>query len=209
MLAVGDDLIARIKSRLLTAPEPVEEDGPFMPDWMPDEPFSRPPVPAAVLRALVERPDGVTGLYTERSTTLRIHSGQVAFPGGKIDVEDADAVAAAYREANEEVALEPGEAALLGYLPNYFTGTNYLITPVVAWVRPSRPFRANPGEVDELFEVPLDHLMRNASYRTLRIKRKGVEHTSWQVDFEGHLIWGITANLTRHFYERALVGEGA
>jgi 8-oxo-dGTP pyrophosphatase MutT (NUDIX family) len=209
MLAVGDDLIARIKSRLLTAPEPVEEDGPFMPDWMPDEPFSRPPVPAAVLLALVERPGGVTVLYTERSTTLRNHSGQVAFPGGKIDAEDADAVAAAYREANEEVALEPGEAALLGYLPNYFTGTNYLITPVVARVRPSRPFRANPGEVDELFEVPLDHLMRKASYRTLRIKRKGVEHTSWQVDFEGHLIWGITANLTRHFYERALAGEGA
>lgn len=209
MLAVGDDLITRIKSRLLTAPEPVEEDGPFVPDWMPDEPFNRPPVPAAVLLALVERPGGVTVLYTERATTLRNHSGQVAFPGGKIDAADPDAVAAAYREANEEVALEPAEAALLGYLPNYFTGTNYLITPVVAQVRPSRPFRANPGEVDDLFEVPLDLLMRNASYRTLRIRRKGVEHTSWQIGFEGHLIWGITANLTRHFYERALAGEGA
>jgi len=209
MLAVGDDLISRIQSRLLAAPEPVEEDGPFVPDWMPDEPFSRPPVPAAVLLALVERPDGLTVLYTERAATLRNHSGQVAFPGGKIDADDVDAVAAAYREANEEVALEPGEARLLGYLPNYFTGTNYLITPVVARVRPSRPFRPNPGEVDDVFEVPLSLLMRGASYRTLRIKRKGVEHTSWQIDYEGHLIWGITANLTRHFYERALTGERA
>jgi 8-oxo-dGTP pyrophosphatase MutT (NUDIX family) len=207
MLAVADDLISRIQSRLLAAPEPVEEDGPFMPDWMPDEPFNRPPVPAAVLLALVERPHGITVLYTERSTSLRSHSGQVAFPGGKIDADDADAVAAAYREAFEEVALEPGEARLLGYLPNYFTGTNYLITPVVARVVPSQPFRANPGEVDDVFEVPLSLLMHNASYRTLRIKRKGVEHTSWQIDYEGHLIWGITANLTRHFYERALAGE--
>jgi hypothetical protein len=63
--------------------------------------------------------------------------------------------------------------------------------------------------VDDVFEVPLELLMRNASYRTLRIKRQGVEHTTWQIDHEGHLIWGITANLTRHFYERALAGERA
>jgi 8-oxo-dGTP pyrophosphatase MutT (NUDIX family) len=157
---------------------------------------------------VVDRPDP-TVLLTQRTKDLTSHAGQVAFPGGKIDADDADAVAAAYREANEEVALEPGEARLLGYLPNYFTGTNYLITPVVARVRPSGPFRPNPGEVDDVFEVPLGLLMHAASYRTLRIKRKGVEHTSWQIDYEGHLIWGITANLTRHFYERALAGERA
>ena len=207
MLAVGDDLIARIGARLLDQPEAVDDEGPFMPDWMPDEPFNRPPVPAAVLIALIERPSGYSVLYTERSSKLRNHSGQIAFPGGKIDAGDADARAAALREAEEEVDLRPGDAKILGYMPNYFTGTNYLITPVVAVVRPSRPFVANPDEVETVFEVPLPLLMRAETYLTMRIKRAGVEHTTWQIDHAGHRIWGITANLTRRFYDLALVGE--
>jgi 8-oxo-dGTP pyrophosphatase MutT (NUDIX family) len=207
MLAVGDDLIARIGARLLDHPEAVDDEGSFMPDWMPDEPFNRPPVPAAVLIALVDRGGEHTVLYTERSASLRNHSGQIAFPGGKIDPEDADAGAAALREAAEEVALLPGEARLLGYLPNYFTGTNYLITPVVAEVKPSRAFIANPGEVESVFEVPLDLLMLPQTYLTMRIKRGGVEHTTWQVDYAGRRIWGITANLTRRFYDLALKEE--
>jgi 8-oxo-dGTP pyrophosphatase MutT (NUDIX family) len=208
MLAVADDLVTRIQSRLLVQPEAVDDEGLFMPDWMPDEPFNQPPVAAAVLLALVERPQGYTVLYTERAATLRNHSGQVAFPGGKIDAGDRDAAAAALREAWEEVALVPAEARVLGFMPNYFTGTNYLITPVVAVVRPSGPFLPNPGEVDEVFEVPLAMLMQQASYLTLRLVRKGVEHTTWQVDHDGHHIWGITANLTRRFYDLALAGEG-
>jgi len=204
MLAVGDDLIARIGARLLDQPEAVADEGSFMPDWMPDEPFNRPPVPAAVLIALIERGGAYSVLYTERSTSLRNHSGQVAFPGGKIDAGDSGAGAAALREAFEEVALEPGDARILGYLPNYFTGTNYLITPVVAWLRPSRPFVPNPGEVEQVFEVPLDLLLRSENYLTFRVKRGGVEHTTWRIDYDGHLIWGITANLTRRFYETAL-----
>jgi len=207
MLAVGDDLIARIGARLLDHPEAVDDEGSFMPDWMPDEPFNRPPVPAAVLIALIDRGNGYSILYTERSASLRNHSGQIAFPGGKIDPGDVDAGAAALREAAEEVALLPGEARVLGYLPNYFTGTNYLITPVVAEVRPSRPFIANPGEVASVFEVPLDLLMLPQSYLTMRLKRGGVEHTTWQVDYQGRRIWGITANLTRRFYDLALKEE--
>ncbi|MDR3473832.1 MAG: CoA pyrophosphatase [Devosia sp.] len=207
MLAVDDDLIAQIGARLLDHPEPVDDEGAFMPDWMPDEPFSRPPVPAAVLVALLERADGYAVLYTERSATLRNHSGQIAFPGGKIDATDADAAAAALREAEEEVGMLPAEARILGYMPNYFTGTNYLITPVVAVVRPSRPFRPNPGEVESVFEVPLELLSQPETYLTLTIKRGGVEHTSWKVDYDGHRIWGITANLTRRFYDLALAGR--
>jgi len=207
MLAVSDDLIARISARLLAHPEAVDDEGAFMPDWMPDEPFNRPPVPAAVLLALVARQDGYRVLYTERAATLRNHSGQIAFPGGKVDPTDADAAGAALREANEEVALLPSEARVIGYLPNYFTGTNYLITPVVAEVRPSQPFRPNPGEVESIFEVPLSLLLDEASYLTMRIKRAGVEHTTWQIDHDGRRIWGITANLTRRFYDLALAGE--
>lgn len=207
MLAVGDDLIAQIGARLLDRPEPVDDEGSFMPDWTPEEPFNRPPVPAAVLIAIVERSGAYSILYTERSSSLRNHSGQIAFPGGKIDAADSDAGAAALREAFEEVALLPDEARIIGYLPNYFTGTNYLITPVVAAVRPSRPFEPNPGEVESVFEVPLDLLREPETYLTFRIKRGGVEHTSWKIDYQGHLIWGITANLTRRFYDAALVGQ--
>jgi 8-oxo-dGTP pyrophosphatase MutT (NUDIX family) len=192
---------------LLPHPEIVEEDGDFLPDWMPEEPFARPPVPAAVLIALVRRPGGHTVLFTERAATLRSHSGQVAFPGGKIDPDDAGPGEAAVREAFEEVALQPEDARVLGYMPHYFTGTNYLITPVVAVVEPTAPFVANPQEVDAVFEVPLAMLARLESYGTFRIRRNGVEHTTWQIDHEGHRIWGITANLTRRFRDLALTGE--
>jgi 8-oxo-dGTP pyrophosphatase MutT (NUDIX family) len=202
-----DALIDRIAARLLPRPEIVEEDGDFLPDWMPEEPFGRPPVPAAVLIALVRRRDGYTVLFTERASTLRSHSGQVAFPGGKIDPDDAGPGEAAVREAFEEVALQPEDARVLGYMPHYFTGTNYLITPVVAVVEPTAPFVANPHEVEAVFEVPLAMLARLESYGTFRIRRNGVEHTTWQIDHEGHRIWGITANLTRRFRDLALAGE--
>jgi 8-oxo-dGTP pyrophosphatase MutT (NUDIX family) len=202
-----DDRIVRIGRRLLSQPETPDGDADFLPDWMPDDPFDRPPVPAAVLIALVRRTDGLNVLYTERSSDLRSHSGQVAFPGGKIDPTDADAGAAALREAWEEVDMDPTDARILGYMPHYFTGTNYLITPVVAVVDPSRAFTPNPSEVSDVFEVPLAVLAAQASYGTFHIRRNDREHTTWQIEHEGHRIWGITANLTRRFRDLALAGE--
>jgi 8-oxo-dGTP pyrophosphatase MutT (NUDIX family) len=175
---------------------------------VPDTPHPRPPVAAAVLIALVNRPDGLAVLYTERSPELRSHSGQIAFPGGKVDPTDHGPAEAALREAHEEVQLEPAEAHVLGYMPLYFTGTNYLITPVVAEVSPSHPFVPNPGEVRSVFEVPLDYLMAPGSYSTYRLSRNGQEHTTWQIVHSGLVIWGITANLTRRFHDLALAGEG-
>jgi 8-oxo-dGTP pyrophosphatase MutT (NUDIX family) len=199
-------IIEELAQRLLAeAPLPAAD---LLPDWVPETPFTRPPVPAAVLIALVRRPEGHTVLYTERSPDLRAHSGQVAFPGGKVDREDADVAAAALREANEEVGMVADEARILGYMPTYFTGTNYLITPVVAEVLPSGPFVPNPGEVHSVFEVPLSRILDSAAYGRFRISRNGKEHSTWQIDHEGHRIWGITANLTRQFRDLTL-GEVA
>ena len=206
-MSAADDLIERIRLRLLPNPQAAEVTATISPDWMPDEGFGGPPRDAAVLIALVRRGEDLSILYTERSPELRSHSGQIAFPGGKIDPTDSGPGDAALREAWEEVALDPDDARILGYLPAYFTGTNYLITPVVAEVRPHRAFVGNPGEVKTVFEVPLPLLMREESFGTLRFKRKDIEHSTWQIAHEGLVIWGITANLTRRFYELVLKDE--
>mgnify|MGYP002713120557 CR=1 FL=1 len=200
--------IEHIRARLLAEPEQIRDFSSLTPDWAPLQPFSRPPVLAAVLIALVAREEGLSVLYTERSPDLRAHSGQVAFPGGKIDPHDDSAAAAALREAEEEVALDPGDAQVVGYLPHYFTGSNYLITPVVAFVAPRAPFVPNPHEVAEVFEVPLGIVANTGSYGRYRIRRGTEEHVTWQIEHGGHNIWGITANLTRRFHDMALAGAG-
>lgn len=206
-MATDDALIERIAQRLLPQPEEVAAESELQPDWLPEVPVDRPPVPAAVLIALVRRAAGLSVLYTERSPELRAHSGQISFPGGRIDPGDVDPADAALREAGEEVALDRREARVLGYLPRYYTGTNYLITPVVAVVAPSRPFIPNPREVRSVFEVPLERLMRDESYGTFHIMRGKREHSSWQIQHGELTIWGITANLTRRFHDLALAGE--
>lgn len=202
-----DSDIRDIAARLLPTPEPMPDASDLVADFKIGDIGAAPPVPAAVLIALVRRGAGYTVLYTERSSLLRKHSGQVAFPGGRIDPEDQDAGYAALREANEEVALHPGDAEILGFMPYYYTGTNYFITPVVAIVDPRAPFVPNPDEVDDVFEVPLDTLMAEKSYGTFRIQYRGQERRSWQIDHEGHRIWGITANITRRFRDGILMGE--
>lgn len=202
-----DAAIAQIPGRLLDTPQPMPDARDLKADFVISDAFDGPPVPAAVLIALVRRAEGYTVLYTERSRSLRRHSGQVAFPGGRIDPEDQGAAYAALREANEEVALDPSDASVLGFMPYYFTGTNYFITPVVAVVEPRTPFLPNPDEVEDVFEVPLETLINPKSYGQFRIAHRGQEHTSWQIEHDGHRIWGITANLTRRFRDMVLTGE--
>lgn len=208
-MSSDDTIISRLAARLLTTPPPLPASETLVPDWAPPKPFTRPPVLAAVLIALVRRPEGHTVLYTERSPDLRAHSGQVAFPGGKVDAADSDVAAAALREAFEEVGMARADATVIGFMPTYFTGTNYLITPVVATVEPSGPFVPNPGEVHSVFEVPLQRILRPESYGEFRISRDGKEHKTWQIDHDGHRIWGITANITRRFRDLAMREEAA
>lgn len=199
--------IERIAEQLLPVPQSPDQRAYREFEGRPVFNADRSTVDAAVLIALVARADGHTVLYTQRSEDLRSHSGQVAFPGGKIDEGDADAAEAAFREAEEEVGLRPSDARVIGFLPNYLTGSNYRITPVVAEVHPTAPFRANPDEVAGLFEVPLSHLVDPAHYSRMTFKRGGVSRETWRIDHAGNTIWGITANLTRMFRDIALAAE--
>jgi 8-oxo-dGTP pyrophosphatase MutT (NUDIX family) len=206
-MTATDELIERIRSRLLPTPQRAEETARLVPDFEPAGGFATPPRDAAVLIALVRRGERLSVLYTERAPHLRAHSGQVSFPGGKIDPTDRGPGDAALREAWEEVALDRDDARLLGYLPAYFAGSNYLITPVVAEVRPHRPFVGNPGEVKSVFEVPLPLLMRDDSFGTRHVTHGNRSGSTWQIAHEGLVIWGITANLTRRFYDLVLKDE--
>lgn len=156
---------------------------------------------AAVLVPLVmhARP---TVLLTLRAAQLSKHSGQIAFPGGKLDSTDANATAAALRETFEEVGLPPSQVEVLGALPVYITGTAYSVTPVVGLIRPGFPLQPNPREVQEVFEVPLDFLMdpehhKPHSWEWGGMRRQGVA-MSYQDGKGERFIWGATAGMLRN-----------
>lgn len=165
--------------------------------------MNRPPAHASVLIAVVLRQQP-TVLLTERTAHLSTHSGQVAFPGGRADPEDATPADTALREAQEEVGLAPEFVEVLGALPTYVTGSSFIITPVVALVRPDCVLQPNPYEVADLFEVPLDFLLNPANHRRHVFDLDGV-HREWfsmpyQQGDKNHFIWGATAGMLRNFY---------
>ncbi len=165
-----------------------------------DAPYPEPLTPAAVLIAVVAH-DRPTVLFTRRTTTLRAHAGQVAFPGGRIDPDDADAVAAALREAHEEIALPPAAVAVIGATDRYTTGTGYDITPVIGIVPPGLALVPHADEVASIFEVPLDFLLDPANHQLRRSDWQGRARSYYVIAWETHEIWGATAamivNLSR------------
>jgi len=176
------------------APKAVHE-----PSWS-----GKPPKPASVLMGIVTHAEP-TVLLTVRTAHLTSHSGQVALPGGRQDAHDADEVATALREAQEEVGLHPRFVNVLGCLPLYVTGTGYKVTPVVALLDPAMELAANPHEVADVFEVPLAFLMNPSNHRRHALEWQGVKrqwlsmpHTGMQPQ---QLIWGATAGMLRHLYD--------
>jgi 8-oxo-dGTP pyrophosphatase MutT (NUDIX family) len=158
-------------------------------------------IPAAVLVAVIRRPDGAAVALTQRPTTMRAHPGQIAFPGGKIDPTDASPVHAALREAREEVGLCPSLVEVLGALPTYGTRTGFAITPVVALVDGGFRPVPEPGEVVEAFEAPFDFLMDQTNHQRLTRMAGGVERAFWAMPWQGRFIWGATAGILRGLSE--------
>ncbi|MDR3461300.1 MAG: CoA pyrophosphatase [Beijerinckiaceae bacterium] len=171
-------------------------------DWVVAPEFLSASRIAAVLIGLVERGDALHVLLTKRAGALRVHSGQIAFPGGKMDASDASPAATALREAEEEIGIPAGRIHVLGYLPPYLTGSGFRVVPVLA--RIDTPFEPvlNPGEVDELFEVPFAFLMNEANHELRQREWKGKPRHFYAMPYGERQIWGITAGILRALYER-------
>jgi hypothetical protein len=144
---------------------------------------------AAVLVPVIDDGDDAHVIFTQRTATLRKHSGQIAFPGGKIDAIDGSAEKAALRET-------------VARLPNYLASTGFRITPVLAVVRRGFELKLNPTEVDDVFEVPLSFLMNPANHSRDRRVLDGLERQFYRMPYESRMIWGITAGIVRTLYER-------
>lgn len=172
--------------------------------------MSRTPAPAAVLVPIVLR-EVPKVLLTLRSSHLNKHAGQVAFPGGRVDPEDASLEAAALREAWEEVGLAAHHCEVLGCLPSYTTGTAFEVTPVVALVHPPFELAVNPDEVDQAFEVPLAFLMDPANHRhhSYQIGDATRSWLSMPYDDGGEerFVWGATAGMLRNLYRFLIAGH--
>ena len=141
-------------------------------------------------------------ILTQRTAHLKSHAGQVAFPGGKIDPEDASPEAAALREAHEEIGLDPSLVTVIGRLPDYLTGSGYRITPILAHVAAEARLEANPEEVESVFEVPFSHLMNLENHKRESRVWQGTERHFFTIHHVERYIWGVTAGIIHMMHER-------
>jgi 8-oxo-dGTP pyrophosphatase MutT (NUDIX family) len=156
-------------------------------------------IPAAVLLGIVGRAHGPHILLTQRTAHLKDHAGQISLPGGHIEREDAGSVAAALREAREEIALDPRRVQVLGELPVYDTVTGFRIHPVVGWIEPPLALVPDPFEVAEVFEVPLGFALDPANHERDSYERNGERRHYWVLRWQGRYIWGATAGILVNF----------
>ncbi|MGA2127252.1 MAG: CoA pyrophosphatase [Xanthobacteraceae bacterium] len=205
----GHDVFGRARARLTLVVPPGLDD----PDIIPlhgDHALDpvrraiadiRPIRPAAVLVPIIDRPEP-TILLTLRNADLSDHAGQVAFPGGKIDGPGETPLAAALREAEEEIGLDRRFVEPIGYLDLYMTTLGYRIVPTVARVDPRFELAINPSEVADTFEVPLAFLMQPDNHQRHSREWKGLMRSYYAMPFGERYIWGVTAGILRNMYER-------
>ncbi|MEI2383612.1 CoA pyrophosphatase [Breoghania sp. JC706] len=156
---------------------------------------------AAVLIPVVDRGVDASVLLTLRTDHLSSHAGQIAFPGGKIDEGDRDATEAALREAREEIGLAPDFVEPIGRLGPYLTGSGFRIVPIVGLVREGFSLRPEPGEVADIFEVPLRFLMSPANHQKRSREWQGARRYFYAMPYESRYIWGVTAGILRSLYD--------
>lgn len=156
---------------------------------------------AAVLVGVVDHGDEATLILTQRTAHLNEHAGQISLPGGKIDAGDADPLAAALREAEEEIGLDRSFIDPIGYFFPYLTGSQFRVVPVLATIRPGFTLKANPNEVADVFEVPIRFLMDDANHRIGSRIFDGKTRYFYEMPFGERYIWGITAGIVRQVFE--------
>jgi 8-oxo-dGTP pyrophosphatase MutT (NUDIX family) len=169
------------------------------------------PIPAAVLIPLVEREGDFTVLLTQRASQLKNHAGQISFPGGRIEPEDAGPREAALREAHEEIGLEAGFVTVVGYLSDYILLSGFRVTPVVSFVRPGFELLLHADEVEDTFEVPLSHVFEPANHRSQRrlFGTSSNEFAVWDIQYQGRNIWGATAGMLLNLYRLCVTEDAA
>ncbi|MFN4325475.1 MAG: CoA pyrophosphatase [Azonexus sp.] len=187
--------LQRLRASLLAEPptrQVVLEDGAL----------GEPLTPAAVLFPIVLRDAGHTVLLTQRTAHLRDHAGQISFPGGRVEACDATPMDTALRETEEEIGLSRERVEILGFLPEYRTGTGFRVTPVVALVTPPFDLQPDPFEVAEIFEVPLSFLLDPANHQQHSLHYRGALRHYFAMPYGEHFIWGATAGMIRSLTER-------
>jgi len=158
------------------------------------------PTPASVLVPLINHPEGVSVLFTQRTSHLTDHGGQISFPGGRAEPQDAGPVATALRETREEIGLPAERVRIIGTLPIYRTVTRYEITPVVGFVEPPLPLALDEFEVAEVFEVPLAYFLDPAHHESHTYEYLGTSRTYFAMPYQGRFIWGATAGMLMNLY---------
>lgn len=194
--------LERLRASLL--PEPLSEHF-VQEEGGGDQPLT----PAAVLFPIVLRDGGHTVLLTQRTAHLRDHAGQISFPGGRVEVEDISPSHTALRETEEEIGLPRERIEIIGFLPEYRTGTGFRVTPVVALVRPPFELQADPFEVAEVFEVPLAFLLDPANHQLHSMHYRGALRTYFAMPYGEYFIWGATAGMIRSLTQRLGLLQGA
>ena len=157
--------------------------------------MSATPQAAAVLVPIIDRPNAPSLLLTTRSGQLRHHASQISFPGGRVDVGDANMVAAALRETHEEIGVDSRYIEPLGFLSDHVVLTGFRITPVVALVRPEFTLKTDPAEVADVFEMPLEFLCRGTGFKSAIRVLLGLEVTLNDLHYDGRVVWGATSGI--------------